>query len=203
MIFRRWKEINISNKLTVFRIALVPLIAFLLTLESFNFKYLIAGILFLIASYTDYLDGKLARKNNLVTPFGQIMDPLADKILICSVMVCFVSDGLISALAAILIIFREFLVTSIRFLIFKSSGAVIPANILGKLKTISQMTSITVIFAVKALSEISSCFCDFASNNFAYIYILENILIWISVAFSCVSGIAYIYLNRKSICADL
>ena len=114
--------INISNKLTIFRIILVfPIILVLFYVNNNLSKYLISGILFLIASYTDYLDGKIAREKNLVTAFGQIMDPLSDKILVLSVLICFLSLNLITGLPVILVIIREFLITSIRFLVLNNN----------------------------------------------------------------------------------
>ena len=139
--------INISNKLTVFRIILVfPIVLVLLFINFSLHKYLLSGLLFLIASYTDYLDGQIARKKKLITAFGQIMDPLADKILVISVLICFLSLNLITGLPVILIVIREFVITSVRFLILKNNKNVISANMWGKLKTVSQIFSIFFIF---------------------------------------------------------
>ena len=151
--------INISNKLTIFRIILVfPIILVLFYVNNNLSKYLISGILFLIASYTDYLDGKIAREKNLVTAFGQIMDPLSDKILVLSVLICFLSLNLITGLPVILVIIREFLITSIRFLVLNNNKNIISANIWGKFKTVSQIFSIFFIF-------ISQIYLNFCAKN--------------------------------------
>lgn len=187
--------INISNKLTVFRIILVfPIVLVLLFINFSLHKYLLSGLLFLIASYTDYLDGQIARKKKLITAFGQIMDPLADKILVISVLICFLSLNLITGLPVILIVIREFVITSVRFLILKNNKNVISANMWGKLKTVSQIFSIFFIF----LSQICLNFCA----QIIFLDILCEIFVWISVVFSYISGFVYIYLNRKFIFLD-
>ena len=188
--------INISNKLTIFRIILVfPIILVLFYINNNLSKYLISGILFLIASYTDYLDGKIARKKNLVTAFGQIMDPLSDKILVLSVLICFLSLNLITGLPVILVIIREFLITSIRFLVLNNNKNIISANIWGKFKTVSQIFSIFFIF-------ISQIYLNFCAKNINLMYFLD-IFLWITVIFSYISGFVYIYLNKDYIFVDL
>lgn len=192
-------EINLPNKLTIFRIMIVPIVVLLLSLDNLEYKYLYSGIFFLIASYTDHLDGQIARKNNIVTDFGKIMDPLADKILVSSIFICFVGLGLVPSLAAAIIVVREFIVTSLRFLVLQGKGKVISANILGKLKTFTQIVSIMSIFVIQTYLDFS------AKNNFAWtinqnaLYIFKDVLIWASVLFSCLSGASYIFLNRKFI----
>ena len=144
------KKMNLPNKLTLLRIALVPLVIAAILIE-FPFHFLVAGILFGIAAITDALDGKIARRDNLITDFGKFADPLADKILVISVLVCFVKLGLCSAVPLIIIIFREFAVTSVR-LVASAKGKVIAANMWGKVKTVSQIVAIiTVISGVKYL----------------------------------------------------
>lgn len=188
--------INISNKLTIFRIILVfPIILVLFYINNNLSKYLISGILFLIASYTDYLDGKIARKKNLVTAFGQIMDPLSDKILVLSVLICFLSLNLITGLPVILVIIREFLITSIRFLVLNNNKNIISANIWGKFKTVSQIFLIFFIF-------ISQIYLNFCAKNINLINFYD-IFLWITVIFSYISGFVYIYLNKDYIFVDL
>ncbi|MBQ3092905.1 MAG: CDP-diacylglycerol--glycerol-3-phosphate 3-phosphatidyltransferase [Clostridia bacterium] len=188
--------INISNKLTIFRIILVfPIILVLFYVNNNLSKYLISGILFLIASYTDYLDGKIARKKNLVTAFGQIMDPLSDKILVLSVLICFLSLNLITGLPVILVIIREFLITSIRFLVLNNNKNIISANIWGKFKTVSQIFLIFFIF-------ISQIYLNFCAKNINLINFYD-IFLWITVIFSYISGFVYIYLNKDYIFVDL
>ena len=120
------KKMNLPNKLTLLRIILVPFVIASI-LNYFPFHFLVAGILFSIASITDALDGKIARRDNLITDFGKFADPLADKILVISVLVCFVKLGLCGAVPLIIIIFREFTVTSVR-LVAAAKGKVISAK---------------------------------------------------------------------------
>jgi len=128
---------NLPNKLTIVRIVLVPFFVAAMLL-NFPFHYLIALVLFAAASLTDLLDGKIARKYNLVTNFGKFMDPLADKVLVMSALICFIPCFGLSAVAVIIIMAREFLVTSLR-LVASSEGLVIAADKWGKIKTASTM----------------------------------------------------------------
>lgn len=140
---------NLPNKLTVFRMIIVLPFIILLFLGKSNIWYSIgAGIIFGIASLTDFLDGYIARKKGIVTDFGKLMDPLADKILVLSALICFVELGYIPAWMVIIIVIREFLVTGIR-VIAASKGEIIPAGKLGKYKTISQMIAIPIILLIR------------------------------------------------------
>ena len=140
---------NLPNKLTVLRIILVPLmVAFLLC--DFQYHFWFAGIVFGVASITDFFDGQIARKQNLITNFGKFADPLADKILVISAFICFVDLHLVSSVPVIIIVFREFMVTSVR-LIAAKSDKVIPANIFGKLKTVSQILAIVVVIFLPSI----------------------------------------------------
>lgn len=135
---------NLPNKLTLIRIFLVPVIVALLLLgEVGSWLYYTAGILFILASITDFLDGYLARKNNWITNFGKFMDPLADKILVCSVLICLITKGLSPAWAVILIIAREFAISGFR-LIAVEKGVVLAASNLAKRKT--NMQTLWVIY---------------------------------------------------------
>lgn len=127
------------------------------------------------------------------------MDPMADKILVSSVLISFVGLGLVDWLAVAIIIVRELVITSTRFLVLQGSGQVIPANIFGKLKTISQMVAILTIFSVQAFAELSSKNAFFTAENVGLFSVLGSILVWISAVFSVLSGITYIYANRRSI----
>lgn len=146
------KKINLPNKLTLLRIILVPFVIAAILIQ-FPFHFLVAGILFGIASITDALDGKIARRDNLITDFGKFADPLADKILVISVLVCFVKFGLCGAVPLIIIIFREFAVTSVR-LVASAKGKVIAANMWGKVKTVSQIAAIVAIFLMQTAWDI-------------------------------------------------
>ena len=124
-------KMNLPNKLTILRIVMVPFFVFFLLADFVPHRYLFALILFCAASYTDHLDGKIARRDNLITNFGKLMDPLADKILVMSALICLVKLDLASAVCVILIMLREFAVTSVRLLAVEQ-GRVIAANNWGK-----------------------------------------------------------------------
>lgn len=189
---------NTPNKLTVFRIALVPLIVFFLMYRNLDHRYLYALLVFVIASFTDRLDGQIARKTKSVTNFGAIMDPLADKILVSSILICLTDLWLIPALAVLLIIGREFIVTSIRFLILENEHKVISANIWGKLKTVSQMITIFTILVFQVYIEESNRLIISVQT----LTNIQNILVWICVLLSVMSGLIYILDNRRYIKAD-
>ena len=184
---------NLPNKLTLLRIILVPFFIIAM-LVNFPFHYLVAGCIFGIASVTDTLDGKIARSRNLVTDFGKFADPLADKILVLTALVCFLQVGLLGSFGAIpviIVLFREFAVSGIR-LVAASSGKVVAANIWGKIKTVSQMVGISVIFAIQVVLEVLNAMkisTGFVSEVFYYI---GNGLIWLSTLFTLISGIIYL-----------
>ena len=131
---------NLPNKLTLGRIILVPFFVAALLIPFF-LHTIVALVLFIAASITDMLDGRIARKRNLITDFGKFADPLADKILVLAALLCFVQNGWCDCIAVIIVLFREFTVTSIR-LIAAAKGEVIAANIWGKVKTVTQMVAI-------------------------------------------------------------
>lgn len=177
---------NLPNKLTVLRIALVPFFVFFLLTSAIANNYLFAIAVFILASITDHLDGKLARKNNQVTDFGKFLDPLADKVLVVSALICFVELGFLSSIPVIIILFREFMVTSIR-LMAVAKGRVIAASIWGKLKTISQITAILAILSLKYIFDILK------NPHLLDVFpVIANILVWITVIFSLLSGFFYI-----------
>ena len=184
---------NLPNKLTLLRIILVPFFIIAM-LVNFPFHYLVAGCIFGIASVTDTLDGKIARSRNLVPVFGKFADPLADKILVLTALVCFLQVGLLGSFGAIpviIVLFREFAVSGIR-LVAASSGKVVAANIWGKIKTVSQMVGISVIFAMQVVLEVLNAMkisTGFVSEVFYYI---GNGLIWLSTLFTLISGIIYL-----------
>lgn len=135
---------NLPNKLTVLRVILVPFFVFFLLMDFGFAGRITALILFIVASFTDFLDGFIARKYKLVTNFGKFMDPLADKLLVCSGLICFTATGKIPAWMVIVIIAREFVISGFR-LVAASGGLVIAANYWGKFKTVSQMIMIILI----------------------------------------------------------
>lgn len=188
-------KLNTPNKLTLIRMILVPFFVLFLSVEAIPHRYLWALVFFSVASFTDFLDGYLARKHNLVTNFGKFLDPLADKLLVISALMCFVDSGLLSSIAVIVTIAREFAVTSVR-LVSAGSGVVIPADIWGKVKTVTQIIGIIVIMFMQELLEIGVLDASFP------VVLIGEILIWISVACAVVSGVRYIYYNRNNIKAD-
>ncbi|MGN0452910.1 MAG: CDP-diacylglycerol--glycerol-3-phosphate 3-phosphatidyltransferase [Ruminococcus sp.] len=186
---------NIPNRLTTLRICLVPLMiaAFLI---NFPHHILVAGILFGIASFTDFLDGKIAREKGLITDFGKFADPLADKILVISVLVCLTSMNLCDPVLVIIILFREFTVTSIR-LVAASKGVVIAANMWGKFKTVTQIIAICSVFAMQYFLELCAMGIipitgDLLSALTFWLYVAGEILLWITTVFTIISGIIYV-----------
>ena len=171
---------NTPNKLTIARMIIVHfLVIFLLTGWGGEANRYISLTLFVVASVTDWFDGYLARKNNLVTNFGKFMDPLADKLLVCSAMICMIDLKRLSAWFVIIIIAREFIISGFR-LIAAENGIVIAANYWGKFKTASQMIMIILLIL-----------------HFDGIFvILEQIFIWLSLALTIISLITYIWQNR-------
>lgn len=171
---------NTPNKLTIARMIIVPfLVIFLLTGWGGEANRYISLTLFVVASVTDWFDGYLARKNNLVTNFGKFMDPLADKLLVCSAMICMIDLKRLPAWFVIIIIAREFIISGFR-LIAAENGIVIAANYWGKFKTASQMIMIILLIL----------HCD------GIFVILEQIFIWLSLALTIISLITYIWQNR-------
>lgn len=178
---------NLPNKLTVLRICMVPLFVLFMLVEYIPHRFLWSLIIFSVASYTDHLDGKIAREQGLITNFGKLMDPLADKILVMAALICFVQLGMVGATAVILVMFREFAVTSIR-LIAVEQGKVIAANNWGKAKTISQMAAIIVILILQT----TVGFMTFPADSLLLVFnVISQVLIWISVLFTMISGIIY------------
>ncbi len=179
---------NLPNKLTVFRMVLVPFFVAALLWQGSMHHYLIAFLLFAVASYTDHLDGKIARRDGLVTNFGKLMDPLADKILVISALVCFVALNLTNVWFVLIIIAREFLVTSIRLLAVEN-GKVIAANIWGKAKTVSQITAILMVMLLQYIQSLSGL-------DSPLFYWIGEIFLLICTIFTIVSGIVYVQQNK-------
>lgn len=190
---------NLPNKLTVGRIILVPFFVAAL-LANFPLNNAVALIIFIATSLTDMFDGKIARKNGLVTDFGKFADPLADKILVLAALLCFVQLGICDCVAVIIVLFREFSVTSIR-LIAASKGKVVAANMWGKAKTVSQMIAIIAVIAMQIVLELPEVGLNFinAATFEPIFFVVGEILIWISVVFTIISGVVYIIQNRQFI----
>ena len=214
------KNMNLPNRLTLLRIILVPFVIAAILID-FPFHFTVAGLLFGAAAITDAFDGKIARRDNLITDFGKFADPLADKILVISVLVCFVKLGLCGAVPLIIIIFREFTVTSVR-LVAASKGTVIAANMWGKVKTVTQIIAIVAVFVFQtAMDIISLCligkvlplseynFMKIAVNSnslyhdlygvFTVFNIIGQALLWITAVVTIISGVKYLVDNKEVI----
>lgn len=136
---------NLPNKLTILRVLLIPFFIAVLKVQMFGtWSRYVALFVFIIASLTDFFDGRIARKYNLVTNFGKFMDPLADKLLVCSALVCFVAEGSLADWFVIIIIAREFIISGFR-LVASDAGVVIAASFWGKIKTVTQLIMIILI----------------------------------------------------------
>ena len=175
---------NLPNKLTVCRVALIPFfVVFLLYPDLTKYSNYIAAAIFIIASLTDYADGKIARKYNLVTNFGKFMDPLADKLLVCAAMICRVEMGKLAAWIVIVIMSREFIISGFR-LVASDNGIVIAASYWGKFKTMFQMLMIIVLIL------------DIPSDAFR---LLGEGLTYIALALTVISLVDYIFKNRETL----
>jgi len=186
---------NLPNKLTVFRIILIPVFMLLLTLPlnwgtitllgaTMPLVDLIAAIVFIVASLTDFLDGQIARRQKLVTNFGKFADPLADKLLVMTALIFFVQFGWVAAWVVSIIVIRELAITGLRTLIVENNGTVLAAAMPGKIKTTSQM--IAIIF--------------FLLHDAGFVLIglpFAEIMMWIALIATIYSGIDYFYQNRS------
>ncbi|MDO5156619.1 MAG: CDP-diacylglycerol--glycerol-3-phosphate 3-phosphatidyltransferase [Eubacteriales bacterium] len=177
---------NLPNKLTILRTLLIPFFLVVLLWQSVPYGNWIALFIFIIASLTDMLDGKIARKYNLVTNFGKFMDPLADKLLVTSALIAFIELERISAWIVIIIIAREFIISGFRT-VAADNGIVIAAGIWGKMKTAEQMVMICILIA-----DFGSLFTEYASA----IHMFENTLIYIALILTIVSMIDYLAHNK-------
>ncbi len=177
---------NLPNKLTVLRMIMVPIFVVFMLIPSLGGganKY-IALALFCVASFTDYLDGHLARKHNLVTNFGKFMDPLADKLLVCSALICLCSktmDERLDAWIVLVIIAREFIISGFR-LVASDAGIVIAASYWGKFKTVSHMTMIIMLILY---------------INHPIYQIATQVVVWVGLALTVISLVDYVWKNKE------
>ena len=181
---------NLPNKLTVLRVILIPFFVVFLLLSPGNdlFKWISLAI-FIIASLTDMLDGKIARKYNLITDFGKFMDPLADKLLVCSAMICLIDLGKIPSWVVVIIIAREFIISGFR-LVAADNGRVIAASYWGKFKTTFQM--ILVILMIADLGAVVP-----------YYDIVTTVIMWIALILTIISLCDYIIKNKDVMSGDM
>ncbi len=169
---------NLPNKLTIFRVILIPFFVVFMLVDITAYDKWIALAVFIIASLTDLLDGKIARKYNLVTNFGKFMDPVADKLLVCSALICLVALERIPAWVVIVIIAREFIISGFRTLA-ADNGVVIAASYWGKFKTTFQMVMICLMIAdIEAL------------------LIVTSVVMWIALALTVISLVDYLMKNK-------
>ena len=171
---------NLPNKLTLFRVILIPFFVACILIPAIPFNNIIACVIFCVASFTDFLDGYIARRDGLVTNFGKFMDPLADKLLVGAALICLVETGQLPAWVVVVIISREFIISGFR-LIASDNGVVIAASYWGKFKTVSQMAMVIVL-----ILNIPGTFFG----------ILGSVLMWISVILTIVSLVDYVIKNK-------
>ncbi len=169
---------NLPNKLTIFRVILIPFFVVLLLFDITAYDKWIALAIFIIASLTDFLDGHIARKYNLVTNVGKFMDPLADKLLVCSAMICLVELSRIPAWVVIVIIAREFIISGFR-LVASDNGVVIAASYWGKFKTVFQMVMICLMIA-----------------DLPPLALVTQIVMWVALVLTVVSLVDYLIKNK-------
>lgn len=168
---------NIANKITLVRIFLVPFFVLFMLTDFTEYNQLIAFIIFVIATITDKIDGTIARKYNLVTDFGKFLDPIADKLIVSSALICFTANGTIPAWITIIIIGREFIISAFR-LVCADTGKTVAATWWGKSKTIAQMAAIIVLL-----------------TNIPQLMIVGNILVYVSLALTIISLVDYFVKN--------
>ena len=174
------KQMNTPNKLTLLRVIMIPFFVVFMLADLGSWSKWAALIVFVVASMTDWLDGYLARRDHLVTDFGKFMDPLADKLLVCSALICLTDMDRIPSWVVIIIIGREFIISGFR-LIASDNGVVIAANYWGKAKTVCQMIMTIVLIA------------DLGSG----VYLLEQVLIYASLLLTVISLVTYLWQIRK------
>lgn len=183
------KKLNLPNKLTLFRLVLVPFFTAFMLVQN-RYSFLIALLIYVIASFTDFLDGKIARSRGLVTDFGKFLDPIADKILVLSALVCFVPLKLCHPVVVIIVLAREFIVSSLR-LIAASNSIVIAAGKSGKVKTAAQMIATVIVLILLSVNSILDVHLP--------VEIISNSLMCATSVIVVYSGTEYLWANRELI----
>ena len=180
---------NLPNKLTIFRIILVPIMV-IITFFNIDIKWILVDVIFIIASITDKLDGYIARSRNQITTFGKFLDPIADKILVLAAMLILVEDAKLPAWIPIVVLFREFIVSGYRLVAVEKGGKVVAASMWGKLKTVTQMLAILLAFLDS--NAFGACFTG-SLSGFSFVYnLIVTILMIVSVIATIFSGADYI-----------
>ena len=186
---------NLPNKLTIARVIAVP---FFIAAYMKGW-YLPAFVIFILASLTDTLDGKIARRYNLVTNFGKLMDPLADKLLVMSALICLAQIGDVPGWMVIIILGREFIITGMRT-VAASEGIVIAAGMSGKIKTVLQMIAVPMLLLVPLLTNIyqEHMGAGFLSQELYHVYVIAaNGFLWASLVMTVYSGVEYVWKNKS------
>lgn len=202
---------NLPNKLSLLRILLIPtILIFLLPVKIFAFEpiewnlfisdygRIFAAVLFIIASLTDYADGVIARKYNMITNLGKFLDSLADKMLVISVLIALVDIGRISSVFVVIIVLREFMVTGLR-LIASNKGVVMAAETIGKIKTVTQMVAIIyILFEPLFIIIMTKLFANLSDTTiYLKVTIIGNVLFAICVIMTIISGLDYMIRNKE------
>ncbi|MBP3576610.1 MAG: CDP-diacylglycerol--glycerol-3-phosphate 3-phosphatidyltransferase [Lachnospiraceae bacterium] len=172
---------NLPNKITIFRMCMIPFFLVFFLVDTIPFHNWIALAIFIVACVSDAVDGHLARKHNLVTNFGKFMDPLADKLLVCTALLCFVEKGTLNLIVAVVIVAREFIISGFRT-VAAEGGLVLAASYWGKSKTIAQMIM---------------CCLLIVHLDFFIFPVLETIFIWVSFALTVISMLDYLIKNKS------
>lgn len=193
-------KLNTPNKLTIARMIIAPLFLAVLLWDSLPHRFLLSMIIFIAASVTDAIDGKMARKNNQVTNFGKLLDPIADKVLTTAALLAFMKLGLCNIWIVMIVLTREFAIASIR-MIAASNGVVIPANIWGKLKTVSQMVFTGfIMFLGECYQYLPQYFYPGVTcPSWLTLSNISNALLWITAILTVISGIIYINDSKNAI----
>ncbi len=191
-------KLNVPNMLTISRIIITPFFLWIILSEGLPHRFLIACIVFSIGAITDAVDGHLARKNNQITNFGKFLDPIADKVLTTSALLAFMSMGLCNVWIVMLVLTREFAIASVR-MIAASSGVVIPANIWGKIKTVTQMVFTILIMILGEAYYLVENHSQELIAKLPDLALISNGLLWITAIFTVISGAIYLYDSRKII----
>ena len=183
---------NLPNRLTIVRMVLTPIFLFVFMAPFIPYHYFIGLAVYVAGCITDFLDGKIARNYNLITTFGKLADPVADKMLTTAALLALMNEGLCSLYIVFIVLTREFAVTSVR-LAASAQGVVIPANVWGKAKTVSQMVSTILIMLLMAINSTGVLPESFPLS------IISQVLLWITAALAVISGIIYIKDGVKQI----
>lgn len=191
-------KLNVPNTLTIARIFITPIFLAIILMEDLPHRFLIACLVFSLGAITDAVDGHLARKNNQITNFGKFLDPIADKVLTTAALLAFMSMGLCNIWIVMLVLTREFAIASVR-MIAASGGVVIPANIWGKIKTVSQMTFTILIMLLGETWDVISTVNAELFAKLPDLSLISNGLLWITAVLTVISGVIYLKDSRKII----